>query len=646
MIKKVSMCFSLLLAAVLLYGAQCIERVSLSSAGAEGNGGSRWASINTDGRYVSFTSYATDLVPGNPFGEQAYVYDRQTGVIEAVSLNNSGDFGTGGACSETSVNADGRFVAFQSGHTNLVAGDTNNLTDIFVYDRQTDTIEMVSVNNSGVQGNEASRYPSITPDGRYVAFDSYADNLVAGDTNGVSGDDVFVYDRQTSTIERVSVDSAGNQAGLSSGFPNISADGQIVVFSASASDLVAGDTNGVHDIFVHDCQTGVTERVSVDSAGNEGNDTSPSRPDISGDGRCVVFNSYATNLVIGDNNGQRDAFVHDRQTGVTERVSVNDAGVEGNGSSYGSSISADGRYVVVMSDADNLVGGDTNGTNDVFVYDRQTDTIRRVSVSDAGEQGNGGTYTGPAVSADGLCVAFVSSASNLIPGDSNGYEDIFASYACAASPTPTVTVTHTPTPTCEAELPVLSVKAVVDPENSDYVTVNVKADKPIDCATLYLVVVPHSASHDPVTVTSFSKVDDTTCEGTYHRNQGFGDVKTITAYAQDPCGNLFYSDGTFEREIISDKPVALAHNRINPTVPGDEAVLQYRLSQTGRVQIEIFNKRGRLACTLVDREVEAGTHQLTWAGKNDKGETVASGIYFITIRTSEYTVKERIVVIK
>jgi len=177
----------------------------------------------------------------------------------------------------------------------------------------------VSVDSSGIQGDIYSFVPSISADGRYVAFESFATNLVAGDNNGYL--DIFVRDRQTGQTTRVSVDNSGNQGNGHSSAPSISADGRNVAFQSDATNLVAGDTNGVYDIFVHDRQTGRTTRVSVNSSGIQGNAYSD-QPSISADGRHVAFESLATNLAAGETNGATDVFVHDRQTGQTTRVSV------------------------------------------------------------------------------------------------------------------------------------------------------------------------------------------------------------------------------------------------------------------------------------------------------------------------------------
>jgi Tol biopolymer transport system component len=266
-----------------------------------------------------------------------------------------------------SISADGRYVAFASGASNLVPGDTNGWADVFVHDQQTGQTSLVSVAADGMQGNGGSWGPSISADGRYVAFTSEASNLVPGDANGVQ--DVFVHDRETEQTSRVSLAADGTEGNSHSAGPSMSADGRYVAFRSWASNLVPGDTNGMLDIFIHDRQTGQTSRVSVATDGTEGNSHSAG-PSISADGRYVAFISEASNLVPGDTNGQQDIFVHDRQTGQTSRVSVAADGTQGNGGSYWPSISANGRYVAFMSEASNLVPGDTNGQQDVFVHDR------------------------------------------------------------------------------------------------------------------------------------------------------------------------------------------------------------------------------------------------------------------------------------
>jgi Ca2+-binding RTX toxin-like protein len=237
------------------------------------------------------------------------------------------------------------------------------------------TITRVSFDSAGNQGNRSSYTPSISADGRFVAFYSEASNIVPGDTNNRG--DIFVRDTLTNTTTRVSVDSAGNQANSLSVGSSISADGRFVVFSSESSNIVPGDTNNTYDIFVRDTLTNTTTRVSVDSAGNQENGTNFSTtPSISADGRFVAFDSDATNLVPGDTNGRRDIFVRDRLTNTTTRVSFDSAGNQGNGVSTTPSISADGRFVAFSSFASNIVPGDTNNTDDIFVVD--TSSTRKV----------------------------------------------------------------------------------------------------------------------------------------------------------------------------------------------------------------------------------------------------------------------------
>jgi len=411
------------------------ERVSVASDGSQANETSYWPAITTDGRYVAFTSRASNLVPEDTNNaDDVFVHDRQTGITHRVSVDSSGNQGNSSSgLWGSAISGDGRYVAFGSSATNLVSDDTNGYEDVFVHDRLTGITERVSVDSSGNQANASSYWgPAISGDGRYVAFQSSGTNLVPDDVNG--HEDVFVHDRLTGITERVSVDSSGNQANGYSGFLGlaISADGRYAAFDSSATNLVSDDTNGQSDVFLHDRLTGTTERVSVDSDGNEVNGWADVEA-ISPDGRYVAFTSPASNLVTNDTNtcpvwqpSCLDVFLHDRQTGATERVSVDSSGNQGNAESVSPAISGDARYVAFWSKASNLVPGDTNGTDDVFVHDRQTGVTKRVSVDSAGNQGNGPSgMTRPAIGLDSRFVAFDSLASNLVVGDTNGFSDVF-----------------------------------------------------------------------------------------------------------------------------------------------------------------------------------------------------------------------------
>jgi hypothetical protein len=310
--------------------------------------------------------------------------------------------------------------------TNLVASDTNFASDIFFYDVHAASTVRVSVDSVGAQANGDSDFPDVSGDGNLVVFQSAASNLVAGDTNGQT--DIFLRNMAAGTTTRVSVDSSGAEANNFSFQPRISADGRFVVFESAASNLVAGDTNGAWDVFVRDLTANVTTRVSVDSSGVQGNGMSGA-PSISADGRFVLFESTASNLVPGDTNGASDVFLHDTLTGVTSRVSVGDVGQQGNGDSRIATISPSGRLVAFSSAANNLVAGDTNGDYDIFVRDLVAGTTTRVNTSSSGGQaiyGNvdpGSFY--PAISGNDRYVAFDSGASNLVAVDVNPWPDVF-----------------------------------------------------------------------------------------------------------------------------------------------------------------------------------------------------------------------------
>jgi hypothetical protein len=404
--------------------AQVTQRMSVSSSGIEGNGGSYAPSTSVDGRYVAFNSLASNLVTGDTNGfYDVFVHDRVLGTTERVSVSTAGAQGDGDSSFSftPSISSDGRYVAFSSVATTLVTGDTNGFADVFVRDRQNGTTVRVSLSTGGAQGNGDSMAPSISGDGRYVAFESLASNLVTGDTNGTW--DVFVHDLQTGTTERVSLGSNGAQAAGGSYWPAISSDGRYVAFQSYAANLVSGDTNGFADVFVRDRTNGTTERANVSTGGAQANNTTFA-PSISADGRYVGIFSLASNLVANDTNGSYDVFLRDRTNGTTERVSLSDSGAEGNADSSLSSISADGRYVVFESNASNLVAGDTNTTLDVFLRDRVAATTQRVSVDSTGAEAMGSS-TKPWISADGRFVAFESFAPNLVAGDTNSSWDVF-----------------------------------------------------------------------------------------------------------------------------------------------------------------------------------------------------------------------------
>ncbi|MCK4314403.1 MAG: PD40 domain-containing protein [Anaerolineae bacterium] len=420
-------------------GGGITTRASIASDGSEGNSNSHYPDFSGDGRYVAFESRASNLVAGDTNGvADIFVHDRLTGEAIRVSVASDGSEGNAGS-SWPRLSSDGRYIAFHSSASNLVEGDTNGQADTFVHDRLTGETTRVSVASDGSEGSGSYDLHDISGDGRYVAFPSSASDLVAGDANGVR--DIFVHDRLTGETTRVSVASDGSEANGTSVHAPITSDGRYIAFQSGASNLVAGDTNGVADIFVHDRLTGETTRVSVASDGSEG-DLGSYDPRISSDGRYVAFDSWASNLVDDDINGAGDVFVHDRLTGETTRVGATSDGSERPAGSYAPAISSDGRYVAFQSDAPNLVAGDTNGVADIFVHDRLTGETIRVSVASDGSEGNdsSSSWFAPTISSDGRYVAFESRASNLVAGDTNGTTDIFVHDRGPANQPPTVQV--------------------------------------------------------------------------------------------------------------------------------------------------------------------------------------------------------------
>lgn len=406
----------------LLSAAELISVVDPALVAESGSGFSAAGAISADGRFLVFTSDADNLVLGDSNGKQdVFVRDLVSGTTTLVSVNSSGTSGNNESLNPV-ISADGRMVAFESGASDLVAGDNNGIaSDVFVRDLIAETTTLVSVNTSGSSGNAGSTNPVISADGSTVAFESFASELVSRDLNGAG--DVFIRNLATGTTTLVSVnnnDESGNGRSLN---PVMTADGSTVAFQSYASDLVSGDSNGTSDAFVRDLVAGTTMLVSVNTSGNSGNGFSD-KPVISADGSNVAFASDASDLVSDDSNGTRDVFVHNLVAGTTTLVSVNSSGTSGNSSSDKPVISADGSTVAFESDASDLVSGDGNGTRDVFVRDLVAGTSTLVNVTNSGNSGNSGSVM-PTISGDGRKVAFRSFASDLVPGDDNGTSDIF-----------------------------------------------------------------------------------------------------------------------------------------------------------------------------------------------------------------------------
>lgn len=372
-----------------------IKRVSVSPDGANANGRSYFADLSQNGRYLTFVSEADNLVVGDTNGfPDIFVYDRTSGEIKRVSVASDGTESNGvSGFDPPRISGDGRYVVFRSSASNLVPDDTNGLPDIFIHDTQTNLTQRVSITDAGTQANSYSWAPDISADGRFVAFDSYASNLVAGDTNGRN--DIFVHDMETGINSRVNVANDGTQANAGNksyiayrySIP-MSADNRYVAFTSPADNLVTGDDNGAEDVFVHDRQTGVTEIVSVSSMGEAGN--SSFLTDMSADGRFMIV----------------DTLLHDRDTGKTKEIF---------GYPFGAAISDDGRYIAFISSDEDLSPWGDNGDN-IFVFDQQTEIVTQATSFHDGDEVNA-SFSWVAISGDGKYIGFGQGAENLPDND-------------------------------------------------------------------------------------------------------------------------------------------------------------------------------------------------------------------------------------
>ncbi len=401
--------------------------VSVSAAGVPGNGNSRWALVSADGRTLIFHSRATNLAPGDTNGARdVFVHELLTG------RNRRLDLGAGGLQANadvrvTSISPEARFLALESEADNLVLGDANGHQDVYRHDLRTGDTLLVSVAADGGEADESSYVPHMSPDGRFVAFQSMAKNLVTGSNPYAPSNEVYLRDLHLGTTERVALNDAGEPANGSSSGPLVSARGRYVFFTSGATNLPNAPYPGRH-VYVRDRVEGRTRLISVDSNGNQA--TGPGggalcrAAHISRDGRIAVFVSTATNLAPGVAPGSFHVYSHDLRTGRTTIESIGLSGNAGNGNSFFPRISGDGRFVAFHSAAADLVPGDTNGDGDVFVRDRETGTTTRTSV---GTQGQQGLYFSafPDVSDGGGVVVFQGRDNGFAPTDRNLLDDVF-----------------------------------------------------------------------------------------------------------------------------------------------------------------------------------------------------------------------------
>lgn len=405
-------------------------------------------SVSDDGRHLAFQSTAP-LAPLASGFTDVYVRDRIDGTTVLVSVG-AGGVAANSFSSDAHISASGRFITFSSSASNLVSGDSNGFDDIFLVDRDPDvngifdegnsTTQRVSITTGGAEANGPCTSPAIAADGSWVCFASLANNLVASDAN--SAGDVFAWSRSDGSIRLISLNSAGGQGAGSSGVSAISQDGRFIAFESLAANLVAGDGNGARDIFLRDRDpdldgffdepNSTTIRVSVSNAGVQAN-ADCNTPDISDDGQVIAFQSAASNLFAGANNGIAQVFARVLATSRTELISRAQGGFPGDGASAFPAVSADGSVIAFESRATNLVAGDTNGWDDVFRVDMVSIALTRASLSVPGTQS--ALYSQrPSLNHDGTEIAFQSPADDLVALDTNGSFDVFVRSAGSWSP--------------------------------------------------------------------------------------------------------------------------------------------------------------------------------------------------------------------
>lgn len=403
---------------------------STPPTGGPADGASQNPVLSTTGRVIAFDTTATNLglLDVNGPVRDVFASDVVSGERRLVSAPKP-EVGADGPSSNPVMSRDGQRVVFVSEATNLSPDDSNRVADIFVRDGR-GPIERVTVGLGDTAPDGPSSQPDVSADGRFVVFTSAATNLVPNDTNGQT--DVFLRDLAARFTVRVSVSSAGAQANGPSDTPSISANARVISFASHASDLVRGDTNAVADVFVRVPVSRRTERVSVSSRGNQQNRAVVAPftqvSDLSRDGRVVVFESDASNLVRPDTNRHTDVFRHDRRTGRTTLISVDSLGFQGNNDSFAPTITPSARYVSFQSFSTNLARGG-GPREDIFLRDLLHGTTSVVNVPANGGKRAPELVTQllqrPSISNNGQIAAFSSTAPNLTTGDTNEGQDVF-----------------------------------------------------------------------------------------------------------------------------------------------------------------------------------------------------------------------------
>ncbi len=501
-----------------------VDLISVALGGGSANGASGEASVSTDGRYVAFSSDATNLVNGDGNGKgDVFLRDRQSGTTTLVSANSANTGSSTGKSFAPAISADGRYVAFVSEAADIVDGDTNGRPDVFIRDTQTNTTRLVTRSLTGGFGNGFAGEPSISANGQFVSFTSNSTNLtVLGDTN--NRNDVYVRDMNAGTTKIISVNTTGNDTGNEVSFDSsMSADGRYVAFRSKATNI--GGTivpNNAINVFLRDTQTNATTLISVNQSGTSGSADSTSSS-VSADGQSVVFRSVASDLTPKDNNNTDDVFLRSVSAGTTTLLSINrQRTASGRGRSEFPSVSSDGHFAAFSSFAPDLVETDANGKEDVFLRDLQAGPITLLSTNTSGAAANGHSFD-PFVSSNGQFVVFSSDATDLVSGDGNGATDIFA--------------TGTPQPSEDTTPPTAAVSTTQEPATNELTFYDFNVDLHDDVAL-------NTVSVGNVTVTL---PDNSTQTATLQGVLGSGKSAIATYRINAPGGAIDAADnGTYQ----------------------------------------------------------------------------------------------------
>lgn len=587
------------------------QLVSRSNTGAVGNGYSQIAVPSGDGRYVAFVSNASNLHPDDTADDDVYVRDVQTGTTELVSRNTAGTKSNGHSFAP-GLSADGRYVAFTSVATNLHADDTDTVADVYVRDRVTGDTSLISRSSTGAKGNGSSNSPSLTADGRYVAFASIATNLHPDDSD--LGSDVYLHDRVGGTTSLISLSNTGANSNGDAVAPEISSDGSAVAFVSRATNLHPDDPDTALDVYVHRMLSQTTALVSRNNGGAKGNADSYG-PAMSADGTLIAFPSSSTNLDPADGDDLTDIYLHDSTEGSTALASRATSGAKSDGSSYGPSLSADGTQLAFTSLGANLDPADGDFLFDVFVRDLDEGATTLVSRTSGANGAKGNSHSlFSTISANGENVAFESDASNLAVDDGNNNRDVFVRRIHAAEPPPP--------PPAENRPPQADDGTTSGTEGRP-IEVRVEASDPDGDDLAYEV------SEQP----GHGTLDGNGPDYTYTSEAGFTGTDTFTADVCDPDDACDTATVTVEvkafeppaeppddaGELTVDPSTAKAGDVVSVTGSGyepNETVFLVIYSDPERLATVLADDDGKLAATVtIPDDTDAGEHQLVGYGE-------------------------------